>query len=195
MKESSSISRSLSDAELIIKYKQNGDLEILAQLFQPYTTLVFGVCLNYLKNVEDSKDAVMNIFEGLIVSLKKHDVQNFKSWLHVTSRNHCLMELRKRKSYREEGSTQKNDIENVEFSISPHHSNEDSIENDLTIMNDCIDKLPEKQRICIQLFFLQEKSYKEVSVNSGYELNKVKSYIQNGRRNLKKCIERNREKV
>ena len=195
MKEYSSISNSLSDAELIKKYKQNGDLGILAQLYQPYTSLVFGVCLKYFKNVEDAKDAVMNIFEGLIDGLKKHDVQNFKSWLHVTSRNHCLMELRKRKTHKPHEFDQKNGIENVEFSLSLHHIDEDSIENDLTLMNDCIEKLPMNQKTCIQLFFLEEKSYKEVSVNSGYDLNKVKSYIQNGRRNLKNCIERYREKA
>lgn len=195
MKGSSSISNSLSDAELIKKYKQNGDLEVLAQLYQPYTHLVFGVCLKYLKNTEDAKDAVMNIFESLINSLKKHDVENFKSWLHVSSRNHCLMELRKRKTHQTHEFHQKNGIENVEFTLSLHHSDKDSIENDLSLMNDCIDKLPMNQKTCIQLFFLQEKSYKEVSVNSGYELNKVKSYIQNGRRNLKNCIEKYREKA
>jgi RNA polymerase sigma-70 factor (ECF subfamily) len=195
MKESSSISNVSSDAELILLYKQNGDLEILAQLYQRYTSLVFGVCLKYLVNKEDAKDAVMNIFEKLIESLQKHDVQNFKSWLHVTSRNHCLMELRKLKSNQINGTYQKNGIDHMEIGLSMHHKDEDPIVNDLQLMNDCIEKLPINQKTCIQLFFLEEKSYKEVSVNSGYEINKVKSYIQNGRRNLKNCIERQREKA
>ena len=189
----SSYKNTKSDLELISEYKVDGDLNILGELYQRYTTLVYGVCLKFYRNKEDSQDAVMQIFEKLIDSLLKHDVQNFKSWLHVTSRNHCLMDLRKRKSSKKESHLEPSAIESVEFSISMHHNDEDTLTNDLTLLKDCMEKLPEKQKICIDYFFLNEQSYKEVSVNSGYELNKVKSYIQNGRRNLKNCIEKNRE--
>lgn len=182
-----------SDAELIIKYKSSNDLEVLGQLYQRYTALVFGVCLKYLRNKEDSKDAVMQIFEKLIDSLNKHDVQNFKSWLHVTSRNFCLMELRKRKRQESTELYEDSTYGNMEFGLSVHHDDEDILENDLDILKNCIEKLTLQQKTCIQLFFIEEKSYKEVSLNSGYEIKKVKSYIQNGRRNLKNCIEKNRE--
>ena len=102
MKEHPEENSALSDVELIALYKESHDLKWLGILYQPYTAMVYGVCLKYLKNKEDSKDAVMQIFEKLIDSLKKHDVQNFKSWLHVTARNFCLMELRKRKQHQTE---------------------------------------------------------------------------------------------
>lgn len=193
MKELDQKTNRKTDAELIIMYKTSNDLEVLGQLYQRYTALVFGVCLKYLRNKEDSKDAVMQIFEKLIESLKKHDVQNFKSWLHVSSRNFCLMELRKRK--RQEFTVQYEDstFENMEFGLSKHHNDEDILDNDIDILKKCIEKLTLQQKTCIQLFFIEENSYKEVSLNSGYEIKKVKSYIQNGRRNLKKCIEKNRE--
>jgi RNA polymerase sigma factor (sigma-70 family) len=182
---------SRSDQEMIEIYKHSEDLEILGQLFHRYTSLVFGVCLKYFKNKEDSKDAVMQIFELLISSLKKHEVRNFKSWLHVSTRNFCLMELRKRS--RMETDLSSFSIENMEFSLSEHHSEEDPLNGDIKLLKNCMDELPEKQKTCMQMFYIQEQSYKEVSVNSGFEIKEVKSYIQNGKRNLKNCIEKNRE--
>jgi len=184
---------SKSDLELIDMYKQSNDLKILGQLYSRYTHLVYGVCLKYLKNSDDSKDAVMQLFEKLIDSLLKHDIQNFKSWLHVTSRNHCLMELRRRKSNRIISNDEFSIVESMESSIPVHHNDEDLLNEDLLIMKKCIEKLSEEQKNCIKLFYLEERSYNEVSLESGYELRKVKSFIQNGKRNIKNCIERNRE--
>ena len=184
---------SKSDLELIDMYKQSNDLKILGQLYSRYTHLVFGVCLKYLKNSDDSKDAVMQLFEKLIDSLLKHDIQNFKSWLHVTSRNHCLMELRRRKSNRIISNDEFSIVESMESSIPVHHNDEDLLNEDLLIMKKCMEKLSEEQKNCIKLFYLEERSYNEVSLESGYELKKVKSFIQNGKRNIKNCIEKNRE--
>src|SRR5688572_5973784 len=89
--------RTLSDLELVEQYKESGDLALVGTLYNRYMTLVYGVCLKYLKDREESRDAVMQIFEKLIVSLKQHDITHFKSWLYVTSRNHCLMALKARK--------------------------------------------------------------------------------------------------
>jgi len=184
---------SKSDLELIEIYKHSSDLKVLGQLYNRYTHLVFGVCLKYFKNSDDSKDAVMHIFEKLIDSLLKHDIQNFKSWLHVTSRNHCLMELRRRKSKKIVSSDEFSIVESMESSISVHHNDEDLLNEDLLLMKKCMEKLSEEQKNCIELFYLEERSYNEVSLESGYELKKVKSFIQNGKRNIKNCIEKNRE--
>lgn len=175
------------DAALIARYKISGDLESLGQLYNKYMHLVFGVCLNYLKDEEQSKDAVMQIFEELVVKLKIHEVQNFKSWLHVLSRNYCLMAIRKNSKHTTV-SMEDAFVENTEF---VHLDLEDTKEEKLTVMERCMEKLPEEQRISVQLFYLEEKCYKEVADLTGYEMLKVKSYIQNGKRNLKICIEKN----
>ena len=193
MKSNSLHSDQRSDLELITLYKSSNDLEILGQLYHRYTPLVFGVCLKYFKNKEDSKDAVMQLFENLISNLKKHEVHNFKSWLHVTARNHCLMELRKRKQQQNEAFSHYSSEESMEFSLSMHHNDEESIDKDLNLLKECMDKLPGNQKTCMELFYMKEQSYKEVSLNSGFVLNKVKSYIQNGKRNVKNCIEKKRE--
>jgi len=182
-----------SDLELIAYYKQSDDLEVLGILYNRYIQLVYGVSLKYFKNPDESQDAAMQVFEKLIESLKKHEIQNFKSWLHVTTRNHCLMELRSRKTRGIKTDTDLSLVSDMEFVTSVHHNNEPDIENDLTLMKHCIEKLPEEQKRCIELFYLEQRSYKEVSLLAEFELKKVKSFIQNGKRNIKNCIEKNRE--
>lgn len=175
------------DATLIAQYKTSGDLEVLGILYNRYMHLVFGVCLNYLKDEAQSQDAVMQIFEELVVKLRIHEVQNFKSWLHVLTRNHCLMALRK-SSKNKTVSLEDTFVENTEF---VHLNIDYTKEKQLTVMEKCMESLPEEQRISVDLFYLQEKCYKEVAEITGYDLLKVKSYIQNGKRNLKICIEKN----
>jgi RNA polymerase sigma factor (sigma-70 family) len=177
----------LGDHELILKYKASGDLEILGQLFSRYTPLVYGVCVKYLKDRDDAKDSVMQIFEKLVRSLKEHPVDNFKSWLYVTSRNHCLMQLRARK-----GKFQVEISDPVmESELLLHLEEEPELEQNLSKLERCIEALAEDQKRCVQLFFLQEKCYRDITGLTGYDLNKVKSYIQNGKRNLKICMEGN----
>lgn len=178
-----------SDAELLALYQRNGDLTVLGTLYNRYMPLIFGVCLTYFKDEEQSKDAVMQIFEELIHKLRIHQVQNFKSWLHVLTRNHCLMALRKSSKQ----SVVSLDDALVESDDFVHLDIDDAKETQLSVMEKCMDTLPEEQRKSVDLFYLQEKCYKEVAEITGYELSKVKSYIQNGKRNLKICIEKNSE--
>jgi len=175
------------DAVLIARYKHTGSLEVLGVLYNRYMHLVYGVCLNYFKEEEASKDAVMQIFEELVLKLKIHEVQNFKSWLHVLTRNHCLMAIRKNAKH-DTISIEDAFVENTEF---VHLDIEDAKEKQLTVMEKCMDTLSEEQKISVNLFYLQEKCYKEVAEITGYEILKVKSYIQNGKRNLKICMEKN----
>jgi len=177
------------DLALIATYQQSGDLEVLGVLYNRYMHLVFGVCFNYFKDEEQSKDAVMQIFEELVVKLKMHQVQHFKSWLHVLSRNHCLMALRK-SSKNPVVSLEDHFVENDDF---VHLDMDDAKETQLTVMEKCMETLSEEQRKSVDLFYLQEKCYKEVAEITGYDILKVKSYIQNGKRNLKICIEKNSE--
>jgi len=172
------------DAALIQEYKRSGKLDVLAALYQRYMNLVYGVCLRYFDE-EASKDAVMQIFEELIAKLKQHEVQNFKSWLHVLTRNYCLMRLRSMKN-REGREISMDVMENDSFQ---HHENGMSVEAHLQDMERCLETLPEEQKRSVDLFYLKEKSYREVADVTGYEMNKVKSYIQNGKRNLKICME------
>jgi RNA polymerase sigma factor (sigma-70 family) len=178
---------SADDHDLARRYKETGDQNLLAQLFSNYTSMVYGVCLKYLKDREEARDAVMQIFETLIQSLREHTVDNFKGWLYVTSRNHCLMQLRKQKHHQMEEISDRN----MENELFLHPADESEPEQDLEKMEKCIEELVEEQKKCVQLFFLQEKCYKDITTVTGFDLNKVKSYIQNGKRNLKICMERN----
>lgn len=177
----------VGDNELIQRYKESGDLIILGELFNRYMSLVYGVCLKYLKDREESRDAVMQIFEKLVTSLREHHITHFKSWLYITARNHCLMDLRarKRKSFEEISAHL------MESNALSHLEEEPEMESNLSKLEHCIEQLITEQKHCIKLFYIEQKCYKEIVHLTGFDDNKVKSYIQNGKRNLKICMEKN----
>ncbi len=148
--------------------------------------LVFGVCLKYFKDKETSKDAVMDIYEELCKKLKQHEVENFKGWLHVLARNYCLMQLRSPKNMKVTEF-------NADFmqSIQTTHLENEVLEKEENFkkLEECIGQLPRDQKQSIELFFLEKKCYNEIAGITGQEWSKVRSYIQNGKRNLKICME------
>ena len=179
------ISSDADDAVLIERFKSTGNLNHLAELYQRYMDLAYAVSLKYLKDAEAAKDAVMEVFEELSEKLKRHDVTNFKSWLYTLVKNHCLMKLR---------SAARNKSVNLdENNVQLHdnlHQDGDEKEWQLQQMAECIGKLAAEQKLTIELFYLQEKCYKEITQITGLEWNKVRSLIQNGRRNLKICMDK-----
>lgn len=178
-------SSGLTDAELVAAYKQSSDLNIVAELYQRYMELVYGVCLKYLKHPENAQDSVISIFEELPAKLQKHEVDNFKGWLYTLSKNHCLMRLRSEKKT----TTVNFDVELVQSEENPHLNGELEKEENFKKLDYCLGQLQAEQRQVIELFYLQGKCYKEIVEITGMEWNQVRSYIQNGRRNLKICME------
>ena len=196
--------KNCSDAELLQKFRTTRDNVLVGELFQRYTHLVFGVCMKYLKDEDEAKDGVMQIFEKLLSDLHKHNIDNFKGWLYMVAKNHCLMYFRSKKIHVELPRDLTNDFGDnhsedgvplsfgegsgvglpMELTSDLHHNGEDK-EKQLTLMEAAIKELKEEQKICIELFYLQEKSYEEVAKVTGYSMKEVKSYIQNGKRNLK----------
>lgn len=176
----------LSDTELINQYRKNGDKQLVGVLYKRYTGFIFAVCMKHLRNRDISEDAVMQIFEKLFTDLQKHSVLNVKSWLYSVAKNHCLHIIRDRKKELTFDSDFINSTPHfMENSHSMYHDNEDVLEQKLEDLENEMHKLPEEQRVCIELFYLKQKSYNEVAAFTGYTLNQVKSYIQNGKRKLK----------
>jgi RNA polymerase sigma-70 factor, ECF subfamily len=177
-----------TDDELLGIFRKKKDLDILGILFDRYIHLVYGLCLKYLKNRDDSKDAVMQIFELLITDIPKFEIQNFKSWLYVVSKNHCLMKLRKNAS--EQKRMNAFHAEKFMESTEILHPLDDAENENLKHrLEECMNRLKAEQRICVELFYYQQKCYKEIAKEMKVEEIKVKSLIQNGKRNLKICIE------
>ncbi len=175
-----------SDTELVLAYRKSGDLKVLGELYQRYMELVYGVCLKYLKEPELAQDAVMQIFEELVSKLKKHEVDNFRGWLHQVAKNYCLMQLR----------TPKN-LKTVALPPLLMQNEEDvhlngvmEKEENFQKLEKCIASLSDEQRTMIKLFYLDGKCYNEIVEITGLEWNHVRSSIQNGRRNLKLCMEK-----
>lgn len=178
-----------SDDWLIERYKATGDLKFLGKLYQPCMHLVYGVCMKYLKDREAARDATMQVFEKLITELQRREVENFRPWLYVLAKNHCLMILRTDKS---QNIHKEKLMENTEIFMesddSVHH-NDVVQEATLQALKNCMEQLKESQKECVKLFYLEEKCYQEIADVLEIELNMVKSHIQNGKRNLKICLE------
>jgi len=176
-----------TDAELLLLFKDSGNQDVLAKLYLRYTDLVYGTCLKYLKDGESAKDAVMNIYHELVRKLPNHEVENFKSWLYVLAKNHCLMQLRAAKKMVtvefQPGLMQSEDFEHLDTVLER--------EQDFKKLEYCMGQLPDEQKQGIQLFYLENKCYNEIVEQTSMEWNKVRSLIQNGRRNLKICMEKN----
>lgn len=176
------------EAALLQQYRQTGDLAVLGRVYEPYLELVFAVCYQHLRDEHEAKDATMQVFEKLVTGLRRHEITNFRSWLHSVARNECLMLLRRRRTAPE--TTDDFDEDRVESTAEAHPSDEDfSLERHLDRLDGCLETLTETQRAAVRLFFYEEKSYREISDLTGFGLNDVKSFLQNGKRNLKKCLE------
>ncbi|MGN6617538.1 MAG: RNA polymerase sigma factor [Ilyomonas sp.] len=176
----------ISDQELLERFYKEKDNQYLGPLLQRYTLLLLGVCMKYLKNEQEAKDCVQQIFLKVITELQKYKVEYFKSWLYMIARNHCLMKLRDKptKSLKELSEsfllTEDIDIKT------------DSFERDMVLnfVEEGVNELNEEQKKCILLFYFKKKSYQEISELTGFSAMQVKSYIQNGKRNLKLLVEK-----
>jgi RNA polymerase sigma factor (sigma-70 family) len=177
---------SANDQELVLLYKQNDDIRILGALYQRYMDLLYAVCLKYLKEPEASKDAVMGIFEELISKLKNHEVTHFKGWLYTVAKNYCLMQLRSQKQMPLSHNT-----EYMQLTENLHLDGVLEKEENLFQLTKCMESLSSDQKQTVELFYFKEKSYKEIAGITNTDWNKVRSLVQNARRNLKICMEKN----
>lgn len=178
--------RERSDEADIQAYREHNNMQALGVLFDRYVGLVYGVCLKYLADPVESEDATMEIFGVLLEKLKTHEITNFRAWLHVVVKNHCLQILRKRNTGLTE-DLQPDIMYSEEASHPDYESTPDWKENGL---HDCLEKLPESQKRSIELFYFKSRSYQEIADELDMEKEQVRSHIQNGRRNLKICMER-----
>jgi RNA polymerase sigma factor (sigma-70 family) len=183
----------ITDQELLEKFHADHDNEWLGILLQRYTLLLLGVCMKYLKNEEEAKDSVQQIFLKVIQELHKYKVEYFKSWLYMVAKNHCLMKLRDR-----QGKIATELTERLTATPDEETDRNALLQNDhtLNLMEEALKELNPEQKQCVTLFYLEKKSYQEITEGTGFSMLQVKSYIQNGKRNLKILIERKmKEKI
>lgn len=173
--------KQLEDHELLRSYKESGASEIIGEFYRRYGHLVMGTAMKYLKNQFDAEDLVMNLFEKLPKKLQTHTIQHFKSWLYMVTKNECLMLLRKKGNVTAEITKELEAKDELELTIKK--------EDQLNALEEAIDDLKEEQQSCIKLFYLESRSYQEISALLQLDLKKVKSAIQNGKRNLKLNLE------
>lgn len=177
----------ITDQELLDRFYRDHDNSWLGILFERYTLLLFGLCMKYLKNEEEAKDAVQQVFLKAITELHKYPVQFFKSWLYMVAKNHCLMKLRER-----QGKVITEINEDLVTGENESITLAELLEKDkqLEVMTESIDELNDEQKQCVTLFYLDRRSYQQIVETTGFTMMQVKSYIQNGKRNLKLIMEK-----
>lgn len=175
----------ISDNELLEYYYDDNNQEWIGILLQRYTLLLLGVCMKYLKNETEAKDCVQQIFLKVLTEVSKYKIEYFKSWLYMVAKNHCLMRLR------DKGA--RNTKELTEYNLAHQETDKQALmqtEQTYDLLEVAINELNEEQKICVNLFYLQKKSYQQIADRTGFSLLQVKSYIQNGKRNLKIILEK-----
>jgi len=179
----------MTDNELLLRYREDGHSKWVGQLYERYSHLVFGVCLKYLKDQDNAKDATLAIFEKLMSDLRTREVATFQHWLYTVTKNHCMQVFRTASRERQH----KNEFAHLEM----EQNREDEWmalqlrEEGLRSLERAIERLNLPQRTCVQLFYLERKSYKQIAGTTGFTEGEIKSYIQNGRRNLKQWMQIN----
>ena len=180
------LNKHISDQELLEKFYADRDNQWLGILLERYTLLLLGVCMKYLKNEELARDSVQQIFLKAITELQKYRVEYFKSWIYMVAKNHCLMQLREKPG--------KNTIE-VKDSIPAEavETDKESLllnEKTYEYMGEALKELNAEQQLCVTLFYMEKKSYQQITEQTGYSMMQVKSHIQNGKRNMRILIEK-----
>lgn len=173
----------LSDTDLLQYYYNTHNNKYLGALLQRYTMLLFGTCMKYLKNENQAKDAVQQVFEKVIQELPKYKVDYFKSWIYIIAKNHCLMQLRQKQHH---FVTTEVEVEQEEFKIDALLQKENLLQQ----LEEAIPNLPNDQALCITAFYLQKKTYKQIETENNFTPMQVKSAIQNGKRNLKIILQK-----
>lgn len=179
-----------TDEELLSAYRKEGSSEYVGELFQRYTEMVYLVSMKYLKDPMESEDMTMRVFEKLMVDLKKYEVRSFRYWLHTVVKNQCLAHLDREKKKRDKTEDFKLEQKEImetgeELSLLGELDQEEQM---LEYLEIAITKLNDQQKTCVELFYLQKKSYQEVTELTGFSMKQVKSFIQNGKRNLKNHV-------
>jgi RNA polymerase sigma-70 factor (ECF subfamily) len=172
----------ITDQELLDRFSHDRNNEWLGILLSRYTLLLFGVCMKYLKNEEEARDGVQQVFLKVITELHKYKVDFFKSWIYMIAKNHCLMRLRDKSGKIPVSLNEDLFAEDPDLLLKSHHIEKDRL---LDLMDRALHELSADQKRCVTLFYLDRISYQEIAAMTGFSLMQVKSNIQNGKRNLK----------
>ena len=181
--------RQRSDDELLKDYRSSGNLEVLGILYERYMHLVYGVCLKYLHNRDEAKDGVTSLFEKLIVEIPRHEIRSFKPWLYVLTKNYCLMKIRSDRTERSRLESFQNDPTGFMETEAEMHPIDEADNAMSEALDECINRLKAEQRSAVILFYYEKRSYREIATEMKRDEKKIKSLIQNGKRNLKICLE------
>ncbi|MFQ5674351.1 MAG: RNA polymerase sigma factor [bacterium] len=174
------------DNATIRSYLETRDVRYLGRLYEAYKKTIFWHCLKMVGNEEDAKDLASETFIRTFDRIEDFKLgAPFCPWLMRIATNLCIDHLRKKnryKFYKFDETHSAVAIQNESEPKQPMISGERIIEK--------LKKLKPLQKRCFCLFYIHNLTYKQIAELTGYPLGKVRSYIQNGKRNFKLLMEK-----
>jgi len=179
------IEKELAD-EVIVLLILEGQTELFRNIVDRYQKQIFRIGMYFFKNSEDASDFLQEVFIQAYTKLGTYkQLSPFKFWLLKIAYNFGISKTR----------TSKPNVSLPEEGIACDKSPEDLLEISETqiLVNKAINELPEKYRICIEMYFYEDLKYAEISRITGFPLNTVKSNVLRAkqllRNSLKKTIQ------
>ncbi|MCB0637390.1 MAG: RNA polymerase sigma factor, partial [Lewinella sp.] len=179
----------LSDEELLAAARGRRRERFCDEIFRRYHVEVYGLCLYLLREASLSQDLTLQIFAKAFTELSGAEVSQLRPWLLALTRNTCLNHLKqakKRQQARQDWQARTGEqnmlyAENralETFSLLQEPGDDDRL-------HALLATLPAEQRRCLELFYWEGLSYREIAARTGFAEKQVKSYLQNGKRQLR----------
>jgi RNA polymerase sigma-70 factor, ECF subfamily len=169
-----------ADADIHERLQAKQYREALALLLPRYRDKVFRLCFSMLRDRAQAEDVTQDIFLRIWRALPGYGAQAaLSTWIYAISKNACLSELRKRKPT--VSIDQNEDEYNAEVAALAAPDPDDSA---TVSVSQVLDKLPERYRQAVTLFYMEDKSYEQTAESLGLPLGTVKALLHRARKRL-----------
>ena len=153
-------------------------------IFHKMRDKLYRYALRFVKDGESAEDVVQDVMFKLWQKRQEVDeIENLEAWMMVLTRNRALDFLRKVKD---------NQVNIDEaFSISDQAPIPDKLMENadlMTQLNVCLDQLPEKQRTVFHLREIEQMTYEEITVMTGFNLDDVKVSLFRARKHIQRML-------
>jgi RNA polymerase sigma-70 factor (ECF subfamily) len=169
------------DAALIALIRA-GDQGAMADLYDRYSGIVYGVALRVLTSTTAAEDIVQEVFLQLWRNPQAFDANRGRlaAWLAVIARNRAIDQLRKRPA--------EDDIDELPISTGVNLEDESSQRLAVEKVRGVLVQLPQDQRKALEMAFFEGMTHTEIAGKTGEPLGTVKTRIRTGLLALRKVF-------